>query len=468
MNYLKKWLAIIGMVMGPMVMGLSFSLINLNLDTIQEQLGGTLVQLQWIINTYGIFISSFLVTMGRLGDIFGRKKLYIVGLILLIIALVGSGCAKNLGTIIGFQVFYGLAGAILLPISQALLVEFYPDEQKSVAIGVWASAGAFTMAVGPLIGGILLDFFSWRSIFLVNIPFVLLGILLTLCCAKESKTQGTSTKIDWAGSALLITCIGTFIMATVQNHLWPISLILFLYGASVVSLVLLLWVEKKVEMPIILETLFKSRTFLLSSLGNFCMIAFFWAAIFLIPLYLQQVLQYTPLQAGVLMVGFALPFALLSPVAGRFYKSIGPKPLIFLGFIMLAASAILQLQFHEDVSPWMIGCATTLLGIGFGLIITPTTTGALAVISRNFAGIASGTFVTIQEIGGSLGLAVTVAVVHLGDTFQEGFHNGMWLMLGISIIGLISALLLPRKPKYKVPPEKVTERKGFFARKFFR
>lgn len=447
-SFLKKWLAICGVLIGNMAMGLSFSLINTNLESIQQALGASLAELQWIINIYGIFIASTLVTMGRLGDIFGRKRVYMIGSVLFAIAMLGDGLAVNPEMIIGFQAIYGLAGAILLPLSQAMLIDLYPDEKKSTAIGMWASSGGITLALGPIIGGIILEYFSWRSIFLINIPFAVLGLALTGLFARESKTEGESTKLDWPGVILLTLTIGIFILATVQCTAWNIWVVVGLFALSLLSLILLLIVEKRAEMPIIREDLFKNRMFLLCCLGNFCMIAFFWAGIFLIPLFIQKQLGFNPMQAGLLMLAFSVPIGLISPLSGHFYNKVGPRRLIFIGFILMIFSSFLQFYYSHASTPLIIALATAGLGLGISLIITPTTTGALFALSKNFAGIASGTFVTIQEIGGSMGLAVTVMIVRLQSDFAQGFQNGMLALLIISGVGLVSAILLPKRSKH--------------------
>lgn len=435
---MKKWFAIIGVLMGNMAMGLSFSLINTNLESIQQALGASIAELQWIINIYGIFIASTLVMMGRLGDIYGRKKVYLIGTVLFGISMLGGGLAVNPGMIIGFQAIYGLAGAILLPLSQAMLIDLYPEEKKSTAIGMWASSGGITLALGPIVGGILLSFFNWRSIFLINVPFAVLGFLLTSWFARESKTEGESTKLDWPGATLLTLAIGVFIFATVQS-------MFSLYALSLIFVVALLIVEKRVEMPIIREELFKNRMFLLCCLGNFCMIAFFWAGIFLIPLFVQKQLGYTPMQAGLMMLAFSVPISIFSPLSGYFYNKVGPRVLVFVGSTLMTFSAWLQFQYGASA------LATGALGLGISLVITSTTTGALFALSKNFAGIASGTFVTIQEIGGSMGLAVTVTVVRMQADFARGFHDGMLVLLIVSVVGIFSAIMMPKRSKHKVP-----------------
>jgi len=447
MMKIKEFLAAIGAAVGAMAMGLSFSLININLDSIHQYFGASLVQLQWMINIYGIFMASLLVTMGRLGDIYGRKKIYLIGTTLFGISMLGAGLATTPTMIIFFMGIYGIAGSILLPLSQALLVEIFSDDKKGLAIGIWAAANGFSFAFGTIIGGVLLSFLSWRWIFFINVPFALIGFWMTAAYCRESKTEGESTKIDFPGAFLLTLAVSSFVLATVQLNLWSKGLIILLYLFSALCIGILLLVEAKVEMPVIREELFRSRTFLLCCLGNACMIAIFWAGVFLIPLYIQKILRFAPLKAGVLMLTFSLPQAIFSPAIGHLYRSFGPKILIGIGFCMLLVSAILQLQYAETTSTLYIAIATLLLGFGFTLAYTPTTAGALSAISRNYAGIATGTFMTIQEIGGNVGLAVSGTAARLGKSFASSFHNGIWVLLVLSLIGLLSAFLIPKTPK---------------------
>lgn len=443
----QKNLAILGIMLGLLTMGLSFSLINANLETIHRELHASIIQLQWMINVYGIFIASTLVAMGRLGDIHGRKKLYLLGMVLFAIAMTGGGLANSPGVIIAFQIIWGIAGGILLPISQALLVNIFPDEKKSMAMGIWACGNGIAIAVGPLIGGVILNYLSWRWIFLVNLPFIAMGFFLTLLYAKESKAEGESTKIDWSGVFILKVAIAAFVLATVQSDLWRRPIIMSLYLLSAGALFFLLRVEKKAEMPVIREDLFKNRNFLLCCLGGFCTIGVFWSCIFLLPLYIQKQMHYSPLHAGVMLLGFALPIALLSPLSGHLYNKVAPNKLIAFGFLLLLLSSVMQLQFGEHPHPYFMALAIIFLGIGFSLIMTPTLTKAISTISRNHSGVASGTFVTMQEIGGSVGLAITVAIVRKQSAFSHGFHNGIWVVLILSLIGMGAALLLDRREK---------------------
>ena len=383
--------------------------------------------------------------MGRFGDSFGRKKVFLLGNILFLIAMLGAGLASTPSYIIFFMAIYGLAGAILLPISQALIVQFFPEEKKGVAIGMWTTVAGIGMAAGPILGGLAMTYLSWRWAFFVNAPLAILGFTITLLFCPESRSEGESPKIDWAGVSLLFLTVGSFVLATVQSTLWNGAIIVGLYIISIISLITLLVVENRVEMPIIREDLFKNRTFLLTAVAGFCLIAFFWGAMFLIPLYIQKKLGLDPLKAGLSLLFLFVPMAIFSPFSGYFYRTFGPKALLFNGFICLAISAMLFLQINGISKFNYIALSILIMGIGFAFIWAPVITSALSCVSKNVAGVASGSFVTVEEIGGSVGVALVGAVVRMTPSFSTGFHHGVWVLLMITIIGIGAVIGMPRR-----------------------
>lgn len=447
----RKWLAIMGILLGPIAMGISFSLINTTLESIHQDFGASLLQLQWIINLYGIFIASSLVIMGRLGDVFGRKKIFLLGYLFFLIAMIGGGLATSPGMIIAFMPFYGLAGGVLLPISQAMMIDLYEEEDKSKAIGVWAAFAGIAMAAGPIVGGLVMTYLHWRWIFLINAPFALLGIVMVLAFCLESKNDEEASSIDWTGGILLFLTVGTFVLATVQSKEWSGALIVALYALSLIGLIFLLIVEKKVTAPIIREDLFKNRQFLFTSVAGFCMIGFFWGAIFLIPLFIQKVLLYSPMEAGICLLFLTFPIAIFSPFSSFFYKRLGPKALMFTGFFSLAISTLLFLHVDSETTFNLVALSILVMGIGFAFIWAPVTTSALSIVSKKVAGVASGSFVTIQEIGGNVCLAITGAVVRFSLPLSVGFYQGVWILFMICIIGLVSILMMPRRKKNVAP-----------------
>ncbi len=338
-----------------------------------------------------------------------------------------------------------MAGAVLLPVSQAIITNIFPEDERSTAIGIWAAVAGVSLAVGPLVAGGVLHALGWRWVFLIMLPLAALSFLITLFFTPETKLENGVEKIDWFGVGLLTLTIGSFVLAVMQGSFWSLTVIILLYLLCLISLALLLFVEKRVESPIIREDLFRNRTFVMASLGNCCIIFFAWAVFFLLPLYLQKIRGLIPLQAGLLMLFVTIPLAVLSPVVGRIYQKIGPKKLIIVGFVFLLVSSIMQMQFHHDTMLYFIIIGTICYGIGWGLAWNPTTTAAISSLPPKHAGIAAGTFVTIQEIGGTVGLAITGTVFRRHQDLITGYDHAMWVLVVVSALGLLTGLLLRRK-----------------------
>lgn len=455
---MRRLLGILGVLLGSASLSVSFALIGTNFAAIQKALGASAVEIQWMMNIYGIFIAATLVAMGRLGDLHGRKKLYLIGNLLLGVSMLGAGLSEDAGWVIGFMALYGVAGAMILPLSQSLMLHYFPEDKKSKAVGIWATVGGLSMAAGPLIGGLLLFHLSWHWLFFINVPLAILTVGLVYFFCEESKSAGPTTHLDWRGVAMLILTIGILTLAIVQSNLWHPVVIVGLFLASLISVVFLLIFEYKAEVPIIREDLFTNKMFLLSALSAFCMTALFWAALFLVPLYVQKVLGYDSLRSGMLMLFFTLPGALFASLSALLYDRIGAKLQIFIGFFLVAISIVMLTRVHIGTSFFFLALSMLKMAIGFTLILTPAMTAALSTLSKNFSGVSAGTFVTIQEIGGSVGLALTVTVVRMERDLSIGFHHGAYVMLILCTIGLGASCLMPKKPKQKGVLQKALER----------
>ncbi|OGO91637.1 MAG: hypothetical protein A3F41_03380 [Coxiella sp. RIFCSPHIGHO2_12_FULL_44_14] len=434
--------ALIGICLGVAVGAIFFSAVNTALAAIQTSLDATLTQLQWVMNIFGITICSTLVTVGRLADIYGRKRIYLIGICLLAVSMLGSGLAPQVEWIIFFQAILGFSSAILIPVSQALISNLYSAEERSKAMGIWAAVVGLAMAVGPLYSGAMISWLSWRWVFLGTLPLIAISLILVALFSQESHSEEQESHIDYVGILLLFITISTFVLAVVQGQSWRASLVTTLYIVSVVAFVLLLYFEKKVIQPIIRGDLFKNRQFLTASIANLCLIFFVWASFFFMPLYFQTIRHYSPLQTGLMMLNVTIPLTIFSFTVGHLYRRWGAKWLIGSGFVFLLLSAVLQMYFQPNSNVWLLLMGTLAFGVAWGFIWTPSTTAAISVLSLQDAGIASGTFITLQEIGGTVGLAITGAVVRAHTNLLVGYHDGMWVLVVICLIGMMAAGLM--------------------------
>ncbi len=452
----KCWLAIIGICLASAVQPINFSLITIAMPVIQKEFSASILELQWMLNIFGIVISIALVTMGRLADTFGRKRLFLIGILGAGCSSLMSGFAPSPAWIIAAQGIMGLAGAILLPVSQALISHSFPDHERGRAIGIWASMMGIALCAGPIVGGTLISLWGWRSIFFINIPLLLIGLQLILRYTKESKSTLHRGELDIKGLILLAIAIGSFVVGIVQgpNWGWDSPKILILLGIFILSSISLIFIERKAPFPIIHPEFFLKRTFLFASLGNFCMMFCVWAILFLMPLYLQNVRNDTPFKAGLIMLFALTPIALFSSLVGKLYAKVGPRLPMILGFLSFLLSITLQFFFEPTSSLLLTSAGCLFFGIGTVLVWGPSTTAAISAIPKDLAAVASGGFSTVQEIGGTLGLTIIGTIFRMGHpNFMVGFRYGLCALAVILIIGLLASLpLTKQKNKGEINP----------------
>ncbi len=443
MNFSQK-MSILGISCSIIIIAMYWAALNTALPTIQTEFSASISQLQWILNIFGISLASSIVLIGRLADNFGRKKIYTICLICAIIGFTGSGFSRNLLELTFYQAFIGLSAAGILPVSQAILSHIYPKNKRASALGLWAAIVGISLSLGPLYGGAILQFFSWSWLFFVNIPITVLALILVTVFMEETKNPDAQP-IDLIGTVLLILTISSFIIAVLEGKNWSNKIIASLYIFSGLMLFILLLIEKKATAPILHPTLFKSKQFLLATTANSTVLFYVWGGFFLIPLYLENIHTYSVGIIGLTMLFVSLPLACCSIFIGKYYSRIGPKPLIISGFILLIISTCILITFTGETSYLVIAIALFLYGLGWGLTWSPTTTAAVSTLSLNEAGIASATFITFQEIGGNIGVAITGRIASMAPTLTTGFSHGAMVLLGVCTLGLIASLFIQNK-----------------------
>jgi EmrB/QacA subfamily drug resistance transporter len=443
----SRWLGILGVALGEALIGVNFSIVSTSLPTIQKVFQASFSDLQWMLNIFGIFICATLASAGRLADTYGRRRLFLIGLIGSGLASLIAGLAPHQNWIIFAQAVQGVMGAILLAISQALMCQFYPAQEKGRAIGLWAAIAGIVLGMGPLLSGVLITLISWRSIFLINVPVAIFAIFLTFYSVEESKSSKHRSELDYKGMFLLMLLIASLVLGIMQGHQWgwTSASTLLCLGFFVVSLPLLIYIESRADFPIIHPEFFLKKDFLLPSLCNFCMITFLWTAFFLFPLYFQDARGFSPLATGLLMLICTLPVALLSSHVGKWSIKVGQRLPILIGFALLALSISIQFSLQPESSMAIALAMSLTFGAGWVLIWGPTTTAALSSLPRDLAGIASGAFTTVQEVGATVGLAITGTLFRLSPhPFMDGYRNSLWALLAFTGVGLIAAYLMKR------------------------
>lgn len=424
----NKWVAAIGITLGMFAVAMDFSIVNTALPSIQKYLSASIIELQWVMNIFALFLSPFLVTMGRFADLFGRKRIFLIGVTIFTLSSLVAGLSVNIYWLIVSRAFQGLSTAIILPCTQALLSLSFPAKEKGRAMGIWVGSIGTGLAVGPMLGGIIVGTLGWRWIFFINLFFMPLCFIISFLSVKEVHEKKEGEKIDWLGLTYLFTGVLALVIAVTEggDRGWSSPVFIGFLIVAGLCLTALVFAEKKSESPIIPFRLFFNRAFLSCAIANFVSIFYYWGAFFLLPLYLGNIRGETPFRMGYILLCITVPVVIFSPIVGKLTeKKISAKSIIILGLFMMALSALMQAFFAEQNALWYLIIALLLMGLGWTFMYGPATTVALSQIPSNFAGVASGALNTIQELGGAIGLAITVSIFRFRDnqTLIQGLKN---------------------------------------------
>jgi EmrB/QacA subfamily drug resistance transporter len=401
----KRLFAIVGIGLGVIVLGMIWSLVNTSLASIQKDLSASVLQLQWMMNCFGIFMCVPLLTMGKLGDAYGRKRLFLYGLVTALLASVIGGFTSRIEFLIICMGLFGLSGSMILPLSQALLVHQFPEHQKGKAVALWSIFASLSLACGPIVSGVILNWLSWQWIYWIDIPLIAIAIVVVYFFV-DRETEFHKPHCDWAGVGLLALIVGSLVMSIMQGPTWGWTspVILALFAVWLVSLFVFILLERKTKHPLFRPDLFSNRCFLFSAIPNGCTIGFLWVSVFTIPLYLQNMVGFSPLKTGFCLLLITLPVFFFSVTIGKWYHKWGAKPLMLIGYAFFLIGFFLQAFVTPNY--WTLGFGYLAIGLGWVLTWGPSISNSLASIPHRIAGIASGMFTTLQEVGAVLSLAL--------------------------------------------------------------
>jgi EmrB/QacA subfamily drug resistance transporter len=476
------------------------TVVNVALPSIQRDLDATLSSLEWTVNAYTLTFAVLLVTGGRLGDIFGRRRMFLFGVVVFAISSAAIGLAPNQAWLVGGRAIQGIGAAFMMPGSLSIITNTFPAHERGKAIGTWAGVSALALAIGPVVGGALAEYVSWRAIFFLNVPVAIGAVIVTLFATLESRDETTHHRVDIPGIASLSIGLSALVLALVEGNSWgwDSAAILGLFAVAAVAIVAFFLIEPRVREPMVDFSFFRSRTYLganaVAFIVSFAMLAMF----FFVALYMQNILGYSPIQAGIRFLPSTLMIVLIAPISGRLADRIGPRPLIVSGLTLAAFAMALQTRVTIDTGYSLLLPAFVLMGIGMALTMSPMSTAAMNSVDAAKAGVGSGILSMNRMMGGTFGVAaigalfqhlassrfndtlaglpVTAAqrehlVDNLGsasngeslhglapqvahqvdfaakDAFIHAFSSGMWLSAGVAFAGAVIAFILiaPKK-----------------------
>jgi EmrB/QacA subfamily drug resistance transporter len=410
----RQWWVLVAMVFGLFMPMLDSLVVNVALPTIQRKLGAGVSELQWIIDAYTLTFATFMLTGGTLADKFGRKRFFIAGLVVFSLGSLLCGLATNMGELIAFRAFQGIGGSLLLPGSLAIISATFHGRERGAAIGIWSAMSGVAVAVGPLVGGYLVQNVNWQSIFFINVPIGIAAVVLTYFVVQDSRDTSGARRLDPAGAISGTLGLFFLVYATIEGNSrgWTDNLILASYGLAAVFLTTFIWVEMHRESPMLPLSLFRNPTFS-ASIGT--AIAVFFALFgmtFFISLYLQNVVGYDPVATGIRMVPFTVMLLLIAPVAGRLSDRYGSRWFMAGGTALLGGGLAMALRMEVGSSYAMVILpAMVMMGAGMALTMAPLSSAVMGSVEPRRAGVASATQTTSQQMGGVFGIALLGAVV---------------------------------------------------------
>ena len=397
------------------------TVVNVALPALQTNLNATIVDVQWVIEAYSLLLAALLLVGGSLGDYYGRRRVFLVGVALFALASACCGFASNTGQLIAARAAQGFGAALLVPGSLAIISSSFPENERGRAIGTWSGFSAITTAIGPVIGGWLIEHVSWRAVFFINIPIALLIIVISLWRVPESSDK-ESVGLDWWGAILAASGLGALVYGLIESSLLGFgnrSVVAALVAAAVL-LALFLIVEARVSNPMLPLALFRSRTFTGANVLTFLLYGALGGTLFFLPLNLIQVQHYSATAAGAAFLPFVLIIFLLSRWAGGLVERYGPKIPLVIGPLISALGFALFMLPTLNASYWQnFFPAVVVLGIGMAVTVAPLTTTVMNSVSQNRVGIASGVNNAVARGAGLLAIAV------LGIIMLHAFNHAL-------------------------------------------
>jgi EmrB/QacA subfamily drug resistance transporter len=410
----NRTLTLVACILGSGMVFLDGTVVNVALPALQADLGADLPQQQWVVEAYMLTLSSLLLVGGSLDDMFERRTIFAAGVAGFGVTSVACALAPSVEVLIAARALQGVAGALLVPSTLAIIVATFPPSERGAAIGTWTAWAGISTVIGPLGGGALIEAASWRWIFLLNVPFVLITLFLIARAVPHTASARPGARVDWLGGLLCAIGLGGVVVALIEQQRlgWADPVVAGAAVAGVVALVLFVLHERRTPQPMMPLELFRSRNFAIGNLATLTVYAGLGGALFFITIYLQQVAGYSPIEAGAAFLPFTGLMFLLSRRMGALADRVGPKLFMGLGPIVAGAGLLLLLRVDQD-APYATDVLPGIIvfSLGMSATVAPLTATVLAAVDDARSGVASGVNNAIARIAGLLAIAVIGAFV---------------------------------------------------------
>ncbi len=395
------------------------TVVNVALPALQTNLNATAADVQWVIESYALLLSALLLVGGSLGDHYGRRRVFLLGVVIFAVASGLCGFAGNIRQLIATRALQGFGAALLVPGSLAIISNSFSEQERGRAIGVWSGFSAITTGIGPVLGGWLIEHVSWRAVFFINVPLAFVVVLISFRHVAENSDR-ESTRVDWLGATLAALGLGALVYGLIESSQVGFNdrSVIVALTAGVVVLILFSFVEARLSQPMLPLTLFRSRTFAGTNLLTFLLYAALGGTLFFLPLNLIQVQHYSPTAAGAVLLPFILIMSFLSRWSGGLVARCGAKLPLVVGPVITAVGYLLFLLPGIGGNYWTnFFLPVAVLGLGMAITVAPLTTTVMSSIGQNRAGIASGVNNAVARTASLVAIAVLgVVMIHVFKT----------------------------------------------------
>ncbi len=464
----RRWFALWLLAIAEFIVILDATIINVALPSISRNLHVSTDSLSWVVSAYILAFGGTLLLGGRLADLFGRRRLFVIGLCLFAAASLAGGLSNSLGELIAFRALQGLGAAALAPAARSILaVLFVEGSERAKALGLWAAVAGSGSVAGLILGGVLTSTFGWRSVLFINVPLALTLAALSLRRIPESRANVTDRSIDWAGATLATTGVLSMLYALVRANAagWGSTQTVGLLILSVVLLAGFVLTESRVAAPLVPLTIFRQRHVRAANLVMTATAAAMVGLFFVTNLYLQEVLGYSAIHAGLTQLPLGLILMTAAGAAGTLVERIGTKPVMLsgLGLFAVGLAWFSRIPVHGSYVPHIL-LPSLPIGAGLGLIFVAITSESVAGIHEDQTGLAGGLINATQQIGGAIGLAVITAIAtsyttgrtHTVITVVNGFQTSLLVAAGLAAAGMALAATLAPAHESSAPPATAT------------
>jgi EmrB/QacA subfamily drug resistance transporter len=433
----RRWWTLAAVSLGLFMIMLDNTVVNVALPSIQRDLGARLSELEWIVSGYALTFAAFLLTGGKLADLLGRRRIFVIGLAVFGGASLACALAPGAGFLIGARVVQGVGAALMNPATLSIITATFPARQRGTAIGIWVGISATALAIGPLVGGLLTEHAGWSSIFYVNVPIAAVAIAASFLLIDESRDTSREQRLDLPG--LVSSGLGlfalTYALIEANNHGWTSGRIVGAFAVAAVSLAAFIALELRQRLPMLDLSLFRSGTFAGANTVLLLVTLAMFGIFFFVSLYMQNILGYSAVQAGAAFLPLTLLVVLVAPIAGRLSDRIGSRALMATGMTLVTVQLLYFSRLGVHESFWALVPGMLLGGIGMPLVMTPASAAALSGVAVDKAGVGSAVLNTSRQVGGSIGIALMGAIMAHeigGSRAPESFVHGLSVALVVA------------------------------------